>query len=108
MWNNLAPASFDPKVPDHRTGDMIKAAHFVRRVNARLSGFESGFISEGGIQDREWYKHLGVAPGKWLGYGATTFPALTEALDEKDVKRANIEVERLVEQLEGLATSLKL
>lgn len=30
------------------------------------------------LQDREWYKHKGTAPGIWLGYGATTFPALTE------------------------------
>ena len=39
----------------------------VQRVNKKLSGFEGGFISSGGIVDREWYKHLGVAPGKWLG-----------------------------------------
>jgi hypothetical protein len=30
------------------------------------------FLSEEGIRDREWYKHKGTAPGKWLGYGATT------------------------------------
>ena len=45
----------------------IEAVKRVRRVNKKLSSFEQGFISEGGIKDREWYKHLGVAPGKWLG-----------------------------------------
>jgi hypothetical protein len=25
------------------------------------------FIHPAGIKDREWYRHLGVAPGKWLG-----------------------------------------
>lgn len=39
----------------------------VQAVNKKLSTFEQGFISEGGIKDREWYRHLGVAPGKWLG-----------------------------------------
>lgn len=29
-------------------------------------------------QEREWYKHKVTAPGLWLGYGATTFPAITE------------------------------
>lgn len=61
----------------------------IRAINKKLQAFEGGFISEEGIkvsygkiystigslnahQDREWYKHKGVAPGKWLGYGATT------------------------------------
>jgi N-acetylated-alpha-linked acidic dipeptidase len=36
-------------------------------VNKKLVGFEKGFISKDGIPDREWYKHLAIAPGKWLG-----------------------------------------
>jgi len=45
----------------------IEAARRLGRSNKKLIAFERGFISEGGIKDREWYKHLGVAPGKWLG-----------------------------------------
>ena len=45
----------------------IEAAQRVQRANAKLVAFERGFISEDGIKEREWYKHLGVAPGKWLG-----------------------------------------
>ena len=44
-----------------------KAIKRVRQVNKKLVAFERGLISEEGIKDREWYKHLGVAPGKWLG-----------------------------------------
>ena len=50
--------------PTHR---LIKAAKRVSRANKKLIAFEHGFISEEGIKEREWYKHLGVAPGKWLG-----------------------------------------
>lgn len=39
----------------------------VQVANHKLIAFERGFISKEGIKDREWYKHLGVAPGKWLG-----------------------------------------
>ena len=46
---------------------MVKAAKRVQAANAKLVAFERGFISEEGIKDREWYRHLGVAPGKWLG-----------------------------------------
>jgi N-acetylated-alpha-linked acidic dipeptidase len=44
-----------------------KAVKRVRKVNQKLVAFERGFISKEGIKDREWYKHLAVAPGKWLG-----------------------------------------
>lgn len=47
--------------------EFIKAAKRVARANKALKSFELGFISEHGIKNREWYKHLGVAPGKWLG-----------------------------------------
>lgn len=84
--------------------DFIKAAKRVARINKKLKFFETGFISEEGIKDREWYKHLGVAPGKWLGYGATTFPALSEAITiEKNRAQAVHEAERLKVMIDALA-----
>ena len=49
------------------TKEFVKAAKRVQKANSKLVAFEKGFISEDGIKDREWYRHLGVAPGKWLG-----------------------------------------
>lgn len=40
------------------------------------------------------------------GYGATTFPALTEALDEKNVTLAIHETERLAKLISGLTATL--
>lgn len=93
----------------------------MHNVNKKLIAFERGFISEDGIKDREWYRHLGVAPGKWLGhlvstlyesklltailpgYGATTLPALTESLAiEKNASLAQYEAKRLTELLTRL------
>lgn len=53
--------------PPGPIGRFIEAAKRVQRANAKLIAFERGFISEEGIEGREWYKHLGVAPGRWLG-----------------------------------------
>jgi len=53
-----------PGCPIHK---LVKAAKRVRRANQKLVAFERGFISKEGIRNREWYKHLGVAPGLWLG-----------------------------------------
>lgn len=36
----------------------------------------------GTIPGRTWFKHVVYEPGLWVGYGATTFPSLTEAIDE--------------------------
>ena len=44
-----------------------KAVKRVQAANSKLVAFERGLISKEGIKDREWFKHLGVAPGKWLG-----------------------------------------
>jgi N-acetylated-alpha-linked acidic dipeptidase len=42
------------------------------------------------------------------GYGATTFPALTEAITiEKNVTLANYEVSRLTEAVEKIAAALR-
>jgi len=55
----------------------IKAVKRVRTINQKLVAFERGFISEEGIPDREWYRHLGVAPGKWLGESYVVFHMVT-------------------------------
>ncbi|THG94618.1 hypothetical protein EW026_g6888 [Hermanssonia centrifuga] len=85
----------------------IKAAKRVQKANTKLVAFEKGFISEGGIKDREWYRHLGVAPGKWLGYGATTLPSIYDALVfEKNTTLAEAEVERVSALLGDLTNVL--
>lgn len=85
-----------------------KAIKRVRQVNKKLVAFERGLISEEGIKDREWYKHLGVAPGKWLGYGATTLPALTESFTiDHNATLAEHEVKRLKKLIKGLAKEIK-
>jgi len=97
-----------PHKPHGPPPKLIEAAKVVRRINQKLTSFERGFIHQDGIKDREWYKHLGVAPGKWLGYGATTLPALTEAITiEKNDTLANYEVTRLTEAVERIAAVLR-
>jgi len=87
---------------------LIRAVKEVQAVNKKLSAFEQSFLSDDGIPDREWYRHLGVAPGKWLGYGATTLPALTEAITiEKNMTLAAYEVQRLTSLFGKMAEKLE-
>jgi N-acetylated-alpha-linked acidic dipeptidase len=89
--------------------DFIQAVKRVRVANQKLVAFERGFLSEGGIKDREWYRHLAVAPGKHLGYAPTTLPGLTEAIvyDESH-ELAEYEAARLTTLIENLADFLEV
>ncbi|EGO27668.1 hypothetical protein SERLADRAFT_360310 [Serpula lacrymans var. lacrymans S7.9] len=87
---------------------LVKAIKRVQAVNKKLITFERGFISKEGIKDREWYKHLAVAPGKWLGYGATTFPGLTEALTfDRNTTTAVHEANRLKVVIDNIAETIR-
>ncbi|KAG2156266.1 hypothetical protein DEU56DRAFT_766277 [Suillus clintonianus] len=88
---------------------LLEAIERVQAVNKILIAFERSFISKDGIKDREWYKHLGVAPGKWSGYGATTFPGLTEALTmDKNATAAAYEAGRLKALIDDLVETFRL
>jgi len=93
----------------HPSRKIIEAVRRVRSVNRKLVAFERGFISEKGIPEREWYRHLGVGPGKWLGYRATALPALTEALTlDKNVTLAEYEADRLTCLIDKLAKKIRV
>eukprot|EP01118_Nematostelium_gracile_P009002 TRINITY_DN3011_c0_g2_i1.p1 TRINITY_DN3011_c0_g2~~TRINITY_DN3011_c0_g2_i1.p1 ORF type:complete len:229 (+),score=49.06 TRINITY_DN3011_c0_g2_i1:1345-2031(+) len=52
-----------------------------REKNDILMRIERKFLYSGGLPDRPWYKHMLQAPGFWKGYGADSFPALTQAIE---------------------------
>jgi N-acetylated-alpha-linked acidic dipeptidase len=49
-------------------------------VNHKYRDFQRGFISQGGLPDRDFYKHVVTAPGLDTGYAAVTFPGITEGV----------------------------
>jgi len=98
-----------PELPSSLLREIKKAIKRVQVTNKKLASFERGFISIDGLKDREWYKHLGVAPGKWLGYGATTLPGLTEALTiDKNLTLARYEAMRLKQLIDKLAFTTRV
>ncbi|KAF7967266.1 hypothetical protein HWV62_35015 [Athelia sp. TMB] len=92
----------------HLARELIRAVKRVRAVNHKLITFERGFISKEGIPQREWYKHLGIAPGRWLGYGATPLPALTESVSlDRNATLAQYEAGRLEALIGKLKVSIQ-
>lgn len=88
---------------------LLRVLKRAKAINRKLIAFERAFISKDGIKGREWFKHLGVAPGKWLGYGATTLPGITEAitLDGDPVAVAH-EIERLKGVIDNLVEEIRV
>ncbi|GAA5997527.1 M28 family metallopeptidase [Rhodotorula paludigena] len=104
LANRLADRTSPPS--RHKAHALVRR---LRSVNRALRRFEGGFLGdEQGLQGREWYRHLGVAPGRWFGYGATTLPGLSEALAlDRDVEQAKVEVKRLEKAFRGILRGLE-
>ena len=64
------------------------------RLNAILYKAERSLIQPAGLPRRPWYRHQIYAPGYYTGYGVKTLPGIREAIEEKNWKEAqdNIEI----------------
>ncbi|KAI1384984.1 glutamate carboxypeptidase [Hypoxylon trugodes] len=76
-------------------------------VNHKYKDFQRGFTSQGGLPNREFYKHLIFAPGLDTGYAATTFPGITEAVEVKNVSLAAQFVQRTADAILVAANIIK-
>ncbi len=63
-------------------------------LNEILYKIERSLINENGLPRRAWYKHQIYAPGYYTGYGVKTLPGIREAIEQRNWKEAqdNIEV----------------
>ncbi|CAK7221676.1 hypothetical protein SCUCBS95973_004579 [Sporothrix curviconia] len=86
----------------HRIWLAFQVAH----VNRRYQYLERKFLYEGGLDEREWFKHVIFAPGVWTGYSGAVFPGLVESIDAGNwtnaVRWAGIIEERLHAAAKGL------
>ena len=70
-----------------RKADFLRShpfSHHHTIVNKQYKQFERAFISPQGLPGRPWYKHVVFAPGLDTGYAGVQFPALAEALQQRN------------------------
>jgi N-acetylated-alpha-linked acidic dipeptidase len=67
---------------------------------------EAALLSEAGLPNRPWYRHMIYAPGEFTGYAAVVLPGVNEALDAKDAVRAAQQLTVLTQGLEKAARVL--
>ncbi|KAK0747189.1 PA domain-containing protein [Schizothecium vesticola] len=85
-----------------------KNKNLVRRLNEAYRDFQRGFVSQGGLPNREFYKHVVTAPGLDTGYAAVTFPGITEGVQYGNISIANEWVSRTAKGILAAAAVLRV
>ncbi|KAI0841928.1 glutamate carboxypeptidase [Hypoxylon sp. FL0890] len=76
-------------------------------VNHKYRDFQRGFVSQGGLPNREFYQHLIFAPGLDTGYAATTYPGITEAVEAGNASLAARFVQKTADAILVAANIIK-
>ncbi len=79
----------------------------IRRVNEVLSSVERALLDPKGLPGRPWFRHMLIGPGLTTGYAPWPFPALQEAMDNKDAAMFAAEAGRVVAALAAATERLR-
>ena len=63
------------------------------KLNQTLYRAEQTLMVENGLPRRPWYRHAIYAPGYYTGYGVKTLPGIREAIEERNWKEAQEQIE---------------
>jgi N-acetylated-alpha-linked acidic dipeptidase len=70
-------------------------------LNEILYKTERCLINEKGLPRRPWYKHQIYAPGYYTGYGVKTLPGIREAIEKRNWKEAQENIEIVSKTMEA-------
>jgi N-acetylated-alpha-linked acidic dipeptidase len=76
-------------------------------LNLQLIPSERVFLDPAGLPNRPWFQNMMYAPGFYTGYGVKTLPAIREAIEQKQWKDADAQIERTAAAMEREAVLLK-
>lgn len=75
-------------------------------LNKKLYEAEQQLLLVNGLPRRGWYKHALYAPGFYTGYGVKTMPGIREAIEQRDWKEAQEQINIDAEAINKLAAFL--
>lgn len=64
-----------------------------QQLNKLLYQSEQKLMSDNGLPRRSWFRHTIYAPGYYTGYGVKTLPGIREAIEQRNWKEAQEQVE---------------
>ncbi len=89
---------------EHAASDSSEA---LAALNTQLRAVEGDFLTEPGLPNRPWFKHTIYAPGEYTGYAAVVIPGVNEAIDAKDLARAQAQLTVLTDALNRANATLE-
>ena len=75
-------------------------------LNHILMGMEQLLLRDGGLPKRPWFKNQIYAPGFYTGYGVKTLPGVREAIEQRDFKQTNAEIEIVADVLNRFSKAI--
>jgi N-acetylated-alpha-linked acidic dipeptidase len=76
------------------------------KLNALLRDIDQLLLDSRGLPERDWYRHMIYAPGRFTGYGAKTLPGVREAIEERRFDDANVYTGRIAAVLDAYSARL--
>jgi N-acetylated-alpha-linked acidic dipeptidase len=77
------------------------------KLNQVLIAAERALLSQQGLPNRPWFRHLIYAPGQYTGYAAVVIPGVNESIDAKDAQLTTAQLQVLTEALNRAAGVLE-
>ena len=77
------------------------------REGRALTSVESAFLDGKGLPNRPWFRHMLIGPGLTTGYAPWPFPALQEAIENRDGAMFDAESKRVVAALRAGTARLR-
>jgi len=71
----------------------------LERLNKLLYTAEQNLMIEEGLPRRPWFRHSIYAPGYYTGYGVKTLPGVREAIEQRNWKEAQQQIEIVASKL---------
>ena len=75
-------------------------------LNKQLYKAEQTLLTKEGLPRRGWYRHAIYAPGFFTGYGVKTLPGIREAIEQRNWKEAQEQIEIAAATITNLSTYL--
>jgi N-acetylated-alpha-linked acidic dipeptidase len=77
-----------------------------KALDEALMKTERAMTREEGLPRRSWFKHQIYAPGFYTGYGVKTLPAVREAIEQRNWKEADEQIQVVAQTLRQVAAEI--
>ena len=99
LQNALSELKKQASAFEQASDTSVKNLENTRELNQLLKDMERALTRDHGLPRRSWFKHHIYAPGFYTGYGVKTLPGVREAIEQRNFKEVNEQIEILEEVL---------